>query len=73
MTYNKDAVIAIYDSKDAADTTNVNNVDKSGALAVWKSTDKDPNFSNIRNKRRQFYDAGCYDKEWIKRDQQKIL
>lgn len=45
MTYNKDAVIAIYDSKDAADTTNVNNVDKSGALAVWKSTDKDPNFA----------------------------
>lgn len=45
MTYNKDAVIAVYDSKDAADTTNVNNVDKSGAIAVWKSTDNDPNFA----------------------------
>lgn len=45
MTYSKDAVIAIYDNKDAADSTNVNNVDKSGAIAVWKSTDVDPNFS----------------------------
>ena len=32
MTYNKNAVIAIYDNKDAADTTNVNNVDKSLSL-----------------------------------------
>ena len=36
MTYTKIAVIAIYENKDAADTTNVNNVDKSGAIAVWK-------------------------------------
>ena len=35
MTYGKDAVIAIYETKDAADRTNVNNVEKSGALAVW--------------------------------------
>ena len=42
MTYNKNAVIAIYDNKDAADTTNVNNVDKSGAIAVRKSSDTDP-------------------------------
>ena len=45
MTYNKDAVIAIYENKDAADTTNVNNVDKSGAMAVWRSSDKDPAFT----------------------------
>ena len=45
MTYNKNAVIAIYDSKDAADTTNVNNIDKSGAIAVWKSSDTDPKFA----------------------------
>lgn len=45
MTYNKNAVIAIYDDKDAADTTNVNNVDKSGAIAVWKSSDTDPKFA----------------------------
>ena len=45
MTYNKNAVIAIYDNKDAADTTNVNNVDKSGAIAVWKSSDTDPQFA----------------------------
>lgn len=45
MTYNKNAVIAIYDNKDAADTTNVNNVDKSGAIAVWKSSDTDPKFA----------------------------
>lgn len=41
MTYGKDAVIAIYETKDAADRTNVNNVEKSGALAVWKSSDTD--------------------------------
>jgi len=45
MTYNKNAVIAIYDNKDAADTTNVNNVDKSGAIAVWKTSDTDPKFA----------------------------
>lgn len=45
MTYNKNAVIAIYENKDAADTTNVNNVDKSGAIAVWKSSDTDPKFA----------------------------
>ncbi len=45
MTYNKNAVIAIYDNKNAADTTNVNNVDKSGAIAVWKSSDTDPKFA----------------------------
>lgn len=45
MIYNKNAVIAIYDNKDAADTTNVNNVDKSGAIAVWKSSDTDPKFA----------------------------
>lgn len=45
MTYNENAVIAIYDNKDAADTTNVNNVDKSGAIAVWKSSDTDPKFA----------------------------
>lgn len=45
MTYGKDAVIAIYENKDAADSTNVNNVDKSGAIAVWKSSDTDPKFT----------------------------
>ena len=45
LTYTKDATIAIYDSKDAADSTNVNNVDKSGAIAVWKSSDTDPKFA----------------------------
>jgi len=45
MTYGKDAVIAIYENKDAADSTNVNNVNKSGALAVWKSSDTDPKFT----------------------------
>ena len=45
MTYGKDAVIAIYETKDAADRTNVNNVEKSGALAVWKSSDTDPKFA----------------------------
>ena len=45
MTYSKDAVIAIYENKDAADSTNVNNVDKSGAIAVWKSSDTDPKFT----------------------------
>ena len=38
-------MIAIYDNKDAADTTNVNNVDKSGAIAVWKTSDTDPKFA----------------------------
>ena len=50
MTYNKNAVIAIYDNKDAADTTNVNNVDKRGAIAVWKSSDTDPKFAVIYGK-----------------------
>lgn len=45
MTYNKDAVVAIYEDKDAADVTNVKNVDKSGAIDVWKSSDKDPAFT----------------------------
>ena len=45
MTYGKDAVIAIYENKDAADSTNVNNVNNSGALAVWKSSDTDPKFT----------------------------
>ena len=45
MTYSKDAVIAIYENRDAADSTNVNNVDKSGAIAVWKSSDTDPKFT----------------------------
>ena len=52
MTYNKNAVIAIYDNKDAADTTNVNNVDKSGAIAVWKSSDTDPKFAVTYGKSR---------------------
>lgn len=47
MTYDKNAVIAIYDNKDAADTTNVNNVDNSGAIAVWKSSEKDPKFTAV--------------------------
>lgn len=47
MTYNKNAVIAIYDNKDAADTTNVNNVDNSGAIAVWRSSEKDPKFTAV--------------------------
>lgn len=47
MTYDKNAVIAIYDNKDAADTTNVNNVDNSGAVAVWKSSEKDPKFTAV--------------------------
>ena len=50
MTYNKNTVIAIYDNKDAADTTNVNNVDQSGALAVWKSSDNDPKFTTTYGK-----------------------
>ena len=45
MTYSKDAVIAIYENRDAADSTNVNNVDKSGAIAVWKSSDTNPKFT----------------------------
>ena len=45
MTYGKDAVIAIYETKDAADRTNVNNVEKSGALVVWKSSDTDSKFA----------------------------
>lgn len=45
MTYSKDAVIAIYENRDAADSTNVNNVEKSGAIAVWKSSDTDPKFT----------------------------
>lgn len=45
MTYGKDAVIAIYENRDAADSTNVNNVNKSGAIAVWKSSDTDPKFT----------------------------
>ena len=45
MTYSKDAVIAIYENRDAADSTNVNNVGKSGAIAVWKSSDTDPKFT----------------------------
>lgn len=44
MTYNKDVVIAFYENKDAADTTNIKNVEESGALAVWKSSDPDPKF-----------------------------
>lgn len=44
MTYQKDAVVAIYDSKDAVKNTNKNNVDASGALAVWKSNDTDAKF-----------------------------
>lgn len=47
MTYDKNVVIAIYDNKDAADTTNVNNVDNSGAIAVWKSSEKDPKFTAV--------------------------
>lgn len=35
ITYGQDAVIAFYDTKDAADTTNKNNVNASGAIAVW--------------------------------------
>lgn len=45
LVYNKNVVIAIYDKKEAADTTNVNNVDQSGALAVWKISDADPKFA----------------------------
>ena len=50
MTYSKDAVIAIYENRDAADSTNVNNVDKSGAIAVWKSSDTDPKFTTTYGK-----------------------
>lgn len=45
MTYDKNAVIAFYDNKDTADKTNVNNVEKSGAIHVWKLSDTDPKFS----------------------------
>ena len=44
MTYDKNAVIAFYDNKDAADKTNVNNVEKSGAINVWRLSDTDPKF-----------------------------
>ena len=50
MTYSKDAVIAIYENRDAADSTNVNNVDKSGAIAVWKSSDTNPKFTTTYGK-----------------------
>ena len=45
MTYNKNVVIAFYDNKDAADKTNVNNVEKSGAIHTWKLSDTDSKFS----------------------------
>lgn len=44
ITYNQDAVVAIYDSKDAVKNTNINNVDTSGAVAVWKSSDAEEKF-----------------------------
>ena len=50
MTYSKDAVIAIYENRDAADSTNVNNVDKSGAIAVWKSSDTNPKLTTTYGK-----------------------
>ena len=50
MTYSKNAVIAIYENRDAADSTNVNNVDKSGAIAVWKSSDTNPKFTTTYGK-----------------------
>ena len=50
MTYSKYAVIAIYENRDAADSTNVNNVDKSGAIAVWKSSDTNPKFTTTYGK-----------------------
>lgn len=50
MTYSKDVVISIYENRDAADDTNVNNVDKSGALAVWRSSETDPKFTVTYNK-----------------------
>ena len=50
MTYNKNTVIAIYENKDAADITNVNNVDRSDAIAVWKSSDTDPKFKTTYGK-----------------------
>ena len=50
ITYSKDAVIAIYENRDAADSTNVNNVDKSGAIAVWKSSDTNPKFTTTYGK-----------------------
>lgn len=43
ITYGKDTVIAIYENKDAA-KANVYNVDESGALDVWKSSDADLKF-----------------------------
>lgn len=47
ITYGKDAVIAFYDKKDAAAEANGNNVDESGALAVWKSSDQDSKFTIV--------------------------
>lgn len=44
ITYGKDAVIAVYDSKDTVKNTNKNNADASGALAVWRSSDTDAKF-----------------------------
>lgn len=38
ITYGQDAVIAFYNEKDASNTVNKNNVNESGAIAVW---DKD--------------------------------
>lgn len=39
ITYGKNAVLAIYDSNDVIASTNVNNVDASGAKVVWKTAD----------------------------------
>lgn len=36
ITYGKDAVVAIYDDNSAMDSTNVDNVNDSNALEVWK-------------------------------------
>lgn len=35
ITYGQDAVIAFYNEKDASDSVNKNNVNESGAIAVW--------------------------------------
>ena len=35
ITYGQDAVIALYNEKDASDSVNKNNVNESGAIAVW--------------------------------------
>lgn len=44
ITYGKDTVVAIYNDKKSMTATNTNNVNDSGALAVWKTSDADLKF-----------------------------